>query len=129
MERDREWAMFVVNILAFVFTFYSLVRTARYHGKVLFELLPLSINTVATLVLLFVKLFEKGYEFDLVGYAIEIFTYFLFCYTFSVMHARLIAKHRLQISKYACAHSEPATSSSSSSPSLLLCSSSSSWRR
>lgn len=32
----REWAMFVVNILAFVFTFYSLVRTAKHHGKVLF---------------------------------------------------------------------------------------------
>ncbi len=62
--------MFIVNIIAFVFTFYSLIRTAKYHGKVLFELLPLSINTIATLILLFIKLFEKGYEFDLVGYAI-----------------------------------------------------------
>lgn len=62
--------MFIVNIAAFVFTFYSLIRTAKYHGKVLFELLPLSINTVATLILLFIKLFEKGYEFDLVGYVI-----------------------------------------------------------
>jgi hypothetical protein len=32
----REWTMFIVNILAFVFTFYSLVRTAKHHGKVLF---------------------------------------------------------------------------------------------
>jgi hypothetical protein len=28
--------MFILNICAFVFTFYSLVRTAKYHGKVLF---------------------------------------------------------------------------------------------
>lgn len=92
--------MFVLNIAAFLFTFYSLVRTAKHHGKVLFELLPLSINTVATLMLLFIKLFEKGYEFDLVGYAVEIFTYFLFCYTFSVMHSKLIATHRIQLNKY-----------------------------
>lgn len=121
--------MFVVNILAFIFTFYSLVRTARYHGKVMFELLPLSINTVATLVLLFIKLFEKGYEFDLVGYAIEIFTYFLFCYTFSVMHSRLIAKHRFQIAKYLRHYLGSATSSSSSSRWRWSCSSRSSWPR
>lgn len=53
--------MFIINIAAFIFTFYSLIRTAKYHGKALFELVPLSINTVATLVLLFIKLFEKGY--------------------------------------------------------------------
>lgn len=55
---------------------------------------------MATLILLFVKLFEKGYEFEMVGYSIEIFTYFLFCYTFAVMHTRLIATHRLHINKY-----------------------------
>jgi len=62
--------MFIVNFLAFLFTSYSLYRTAKYHGRVMFELLPLSINTLATLLLLFIKLFEKGYEFDLVGYTI-----------------------------------------------------------
>lgn len=55
---------------------------------------------MATLILLFIKLFEKGYEFEMVGYSIEIFTYFLFCYTFAVMHTRLIATHRLHINKY-----------------------------
>jgi len=89
--------MFIVNALAFIFTSYSLYRTAKYHGRVLFELIPLSINTIATLILLLIKLFEKGYEFDLVGYVIEIFTYFLFCYTFSLMHARLIATHRIHL--------------------------------
>lgn len=91
--------MFVINFLAFLFTSVSLYKTARYHGKVMFELLPLSINTFATLMLLFIKLFEKGYEFDLVGYIIEIFTYFLFCYTFALMHTRLIATHRLHLKK------------------------------
>lgn len=39
------------------------------------------------------KLFEKGFEFDEIGYIIEIFTYFLFCYTFAQMHAQLIAQN------------------------------------
>lgn len=53
----REWAMFIVNILAFCFATYSLYRTAHFHGKVMFDLMPLSINAGATLVLLFIKLF------------------------------------------------------------------------
>jgi len=53
--------MFIVNLLAVIFTAYCLIKTARFHGKVLFELLPLSINTIATTILLFIKLFEKGY--------------------------------------------------------------------
>lgn len=53
--------MFVINILAVFFTSYCLVKTAKHHGKILFELLPLSINTAATIMLLFLKLFEKGY--------------------------------------------------------------------
>lgn len=107
--------MFIFNVFAFGFTLTSLIRTAKYHGKAMFELIPLSINTIATLILLFLKLFEKGYEFDLVGYVIEIFTYFLFCYTFSVMHSKLIASHRIQITKYPHNNIEYATSSSSSS--------------
>ena len=43
----------------------------------------------ATFILLMLKLFEKGYEFDEVGHFIEIFTYFLFCYTFAVMFSRV----------------------------------------
>ena len=84
--------MFIVNTLALIFTTYSLVKTSRLKHKPLFELLPLSINTIATLILFFIKLFEKGYEFDMVGYSIEIYTYFLFCYTFSVMHSKITEK-------------------------------------
>ena len=54
--------MFIFNILAFGFTLTSLIKTAKYHGKAMFELIPLSINTIATLILLFLKLFEKGYD-------------------------------------------------------------------
>ena len=96
----REWAMFIINLLAFLFTAYALVRTARHHRQFVFELVPLSINLLATVILLLIKLFEKGYEFDIVGYIIEIFTYFLFGYTFSVMHARLITNRQRVISKY-----------------------------
>lgn len=64
---------------------------------------------MATLILLFIKLFEKGYEFEMVGYSIEIFTYFLFCYTFAVMHTRLIATHRLHIDKYLSSYAGSAT--------------------
>ncbi len=91
--------MFVINLLALIFTSYSLYKTAKFHGRMLFELLPLSINTLGTLMLLLIKLFEKGYEFDLVGYIIEIFTYFLFCYTFSLLHARLLMKEHLPVKK------------------------------
>ena len=49
-------------------------------------MMPLSINLIATFILLNLKLFEKGYEFDLIGHFIEIFTYFLFCYTFAIMY-------------------------------------------
>ncbi len=49
--------MFMINLGAFLFTLYSLIKTAKYHNKILFELLPLSINTIATLILLFIKLF------------------------------------------------------------------------
>jgi hypothetical protein len=96
----REWAMFAFNFLAVIFTTYCLIRTARFHNKVIFELLPLSINTIATIILLFVKLFERGYEYDLVGTVIEIFTYFLFCYTFSLLHARILQKQSLPVRKY-----------------------------
>lgn len=92
--------MFIVNALAVLFTTYCLIRTAKFHGKVLFELLPLAINTAATIILLFIKLFEKGYEYDLVGYVIELFTYFLFCYTFSLLHARIIQRQNLPVQKY-----------------------------
>ena len=51
----------------------------------MFEVIPLSFNCLATLILLILKLFEKGYEFDEIGYLIEIYTYFLFCYTFAVI--------------------------------------------
>ena len=34
------------------------------------------------------------------GYVIEIFTYFLFCYTFSLLHARLLSKQKLPVKKY-----------------------------
>ncbi len=84
--------MFIVNLLAVFFTSYCLVKTAKYHRKIIFELLPLSINTIATIILLFIKLFEKGYQFGLVGYAIEIFTYFLFCYTFALLHLKIFNK-------------------------------------
>ena len=53
--------MFVINCVAVVFTSYCLVKTARFHGKVIFELLPLSINTIGTIILMIIKLFEKGY--------------------------------------------------------------------
>lgn len=84
--------MFIINLLAVFFTSYCLVKTAKYHRKIVPELFPLSINTIATVLLLFIKLFEKGYQFGLVGYAIEIFTYFLFCYTFAILHSKVINK-------------------------------------
>ena len=49
--------MFCVNLAAFAFTAFSLYKTAKFHGKLLFELLPLTINTIATLLLLLIKLF------------------------------------------------------------------------
>lgn len=57
----REWAMFVVNLLAFAFCGLALFRTARFHKKCIFELVPLSINALATFMMLVLKLFEKGY--------------------------------------------------------------------
>lgn len=55
----------------------------------MFEMMPLSINLAATFVLLMLKLFEKGYEFAQIGHYIEIFTYFLFCYTFAIMYTAI----------------------------------------
>lgn len=81
--------MFVVNILALLFTVDCLRKSYKHYGKLVFEIIPLSLNSLATFLLLLIKLFEKGYEFGLVGYIIEIFTYFLFCYTFSLLYFRI----------------------------------------
>lgn len=84
----REWSLFLFNILIFLYTFIAFMRTWKHYRRWVFELVPLSVNTAATFVLLILKLFEKGYEFDEIGHLIEIFTYFLFCYTFAIMYAR-----------------------------------------
>lgn len=97
----REWALFAINVLAVAFTVYSLVSTARLHKRCIFELIPLSINALATVTLLLLKLFEKGYEFDEIGYIIEIFTYFLFCYTFGQMHHKVVQQSvQIPLKKY-----------------------------
>lgn len=81
--------MFVFNILILLYTSITLANTWRHYHRFIFELMPLSVNVAATLVLLLLKLFEKGYEFDLIGHLIEIFTYFLFCYTFALIHSKV----------------------------------------
>ena len=72
----------------FCFTLLSIVNTYRIHRRPRFELLPLSINCTATFLILLLQLFEKGFEFYLATFLVEIYTYFLFCYTFTVMYAR-----------------------------------------
>ena len=88
-DTEREWICFVLNILVFVFTVLALIRSLKFHRKIKLEIVPLSFNLISTLVLLLLKLFEKGYEFDLIGYLIEIFTYFLFAFTFGIILAKV----------------------------------------
>jgi hypothetical protein len=85
----REWICFVLNALVFGFAFIALLRSLNFHRKITFEILPLTFNLLSTFVLLLLKLFEKGYEFDLIGYLIEIFTYFLFAFTFGIIFAKI----------------------------------------
>lgn len=49
--------MFIFNIFAVAFTSYCLYKTAKHYNRILFELLPLSVNFIATVLLLFIKLF------------------------------------------------------------------------
>lgn len=88
-DTGREWLCFVLNALVFIFTVLALFRSIKFHRKITNETLPLAFNLVSTLVLLMLKLFEKGYEFDLIGYLIEIFTYFLFAFTFAIILVRI----------------------------------------
>ena len=85
------------NGLVFGFTLIALFRSLNFHRKVTFEILPLTFNLLSTLVLLMLKLFEKGYEFDLIGYLIEIFTYFLFAFTFGIIFAKIKRQHNSSI--------------------------------
>jgi hypothetical protein len=96
---SREWVFFSVDILVFSFTLLSVVNTYRMHGKFRFEILPLSVNCLATFMILLLQLFERGFEYYLATYLIEIYTYFLFCYTFTMMYVRVKQPQRIILIK------------------------------
>jgi hypothetical protein len=60
----------------------------------MFEIIPLTVNCIATLILLFLKLFERAYQYADISQIIEILTYFLFCYTFAMISALIKNERR-----------------------------------
>jgi hypothetical protein len=50
-------------------------------------------------VILLLQLFERVFEYYLATYLIEIYTYFLFCYTFTIIYARVKQHQRIDLIK------------------------------
>ena len=57
----REWVYFVLALAVSVFTIVSLINTFRYHRKLVFELLPLSMNVFSMFMLTILHVLTKSF--------------------------------------------------------------------
>lgn len=88
----RQYIFLVLNSLALLFCLANCVSTWYNYKKMKFELMPITINTIATVMITFMCLTQENYEYNLVIEIIEIYTYFFFTFSFLVLYLKGVLK-------------------------------------
>lgn len=85
----RQYVSLAVNGLAMLFVLFACVQTYRRFGQMKFEVMPMTLNLLATILITFLCVVRENYEYNLVIIIVEIYTYFFFTFSFGMVLVRL----------------------------------------
>lgn len=81
----RQYISLAVNVLVLLFVLFACMGTYRRWRSMSFELMPMTLNLLAMLLITFLCVTQENYEYNLVIYVVEIYTYFFFTFSFVVV--------------------------------------------
>jgi len=74
-----------------LFVLVVCIKTYRNCSKMKFELMPMTLNLLASLLITFLCVVQENYEYNLVVEVVEIYTYFFFSFSFALVLVKLRA--------------------------------------
>jgi len=79
------------SLLVLLFVLVTCFNTYRHCFSMKFELMPMTLNLLATLLITFLCIVQENYEYGLVVEIVEIYTYFFFTFSFAMVLLKLKA--------------------------------------